>query len=94
MDHRYIDDHSVAERYLDHTLPPGERSRFEAHLVDCQECTDRILLAEMFRQLNGNRHNGALHAKVPHARFPLLRPQKSKPEALRSRFVPSSGPCN
>lgn len=54
MDHRYIDDHSVAERYLDHTLPPGERSRFEAHLVDCQECTDRILLAEMFHSRNGH----------------------------------------
>jgi anti-sigma factor RsiW len=55
MDHRYIDQYAVAERYLDHSLSPGERAAFEAHLVDCQECTDRVLLAEMFhaRQPSG-----------------------------------------
>lgn len=55
MDHRYIDQHSLAERYLDNALAPEERSAFEAHLVDCQECTDRLLLAGMFhaRQPNG-----------------------------------------
>ena len=53
MDHRYIDQHSLADRYLDHALPPPERAAFEAHLVDCQECTDRVLLAEMFHNRNG-----------------------------------------
>jgi anti-sigma factor RsiW len=55
MDHRYVDQFAVAERYLDHELAPDERAAFEQHLVDCQECTDRVLLAEMFhaRQLNG-----------------------------------------
>ena len=53
MDHRYIDEHSVAGRYLDHQLPTGQRAEFEAHLVDCKECTDRILLAEMFHSRNG-----------------------------------------
>jgi anti-sigma factor RsiW len=55
MDHRYIDQYAVAERYLDHGLSPDERAAFEQHLVDCQECTDRVLLAEMFhaRQPNG-----------------------------------------
>lgn len=53
MDHRYIDDRSVAERYLDHALSAPERLEFEAHLVDCQECTDRVLLAEMFHNRNG-----------------------------------------
>ena len=55
MDHRYIDEHSVAERYVATALSPEERAVFEAHLVDCQECTDRLLLAEMFhaRQTNG-----------------------------------------
>ena len=46
-----------ADHYLviDHRLSPGERAAFEAHLVDCQECTDRVLLAEMFhaRSVNG-----------------------------------------
>jgi anti-sigma factor RsiW len=55
MDHRYIDRHRVAQRYLDHSLSAQERAAFEAHLVDCQECTDRVLLAEMFeaREPNG-----------------------------------------
>ena len=60
MDHRYIDDRSVAERYLDHSLLPWERVDFETHLVDCQECADRLLLAEMFEQSNGpGGRNGA-----------------------------------
>lgn len=55
MDHRYIDRYAVAKRYLDHSLSPKERAAFEKHLVDCQECTDRVLLAEMFqvREPNG-----------------------------------------
>src|SRR5579862_2889210 len=55
MDHRYIDELSVAERYVDNALKPEERVAFEAHLVDCQECTDRVLLAGMFhtRAVNG-----------------------------------------
>jgi hypothetical protein len=55
MDHRYIDQFAVAQRYLDHALSAEDRASFEAHLVDCQECTDRVLLAEMFhaREVNG-----------------------------------------
>jgi len=53
MDHRYIDDFSVAERYVENALRPEERSAFEAHLVDCQECTDRLILAGMFYTRNG-----------------------------------------
>ena len=48
MDHRYIDEHSVAERYVANTLSLEDRAQFESHLVDCQECTDRVLLAGMF----------------------------------------------
>jgi anti-sigma factor RsiW len=53
MDHRYIDEHAVAARYLDRELTAGQRAEFEAHLVDCQECVDRVLLAEMFHSRNG-----------------------------------------
>ena len=53
MNHRYIDEFSVAERYVENRLPPEERIAFEAHLVDCQECTDRLLLAGMFHARNG-----------------------------------------
>jgi hypothetical protein len=55
MDHAYIDANSIAERYLNHTLPPGELNEFESHLVDCQECADRLLLAEMFHARNGHK---------------------------------------
>jgi hypothetical protein len=53
MNHRYIDEFSVAERYVENALPPEERVAFEAHLVDCQECTDRLILAGMFHARNG-----------------------------------------
>ena len=67
MDHRYIDEQSVAERYLSHALRPEERAAFEAHFVDCTECMDRLMLAEMFHARNGNRE---LPAGVPfRARF-------------------------
>ena len=48
MDHRYIDENSVAERYLEHTLAPEEHEAFESHVVDCEECADRLLLAQIF----------------------------------------------
>lgn len=53
MDHREIDEQSVAERYLDHGLKPEDREAFESHLVDCLECMDRLLLAGMFHARNG-----------------------------------------
>lgn len=75
--HRYIDGHSVAQRYLNHTLSPSERAQFEAHLVDCQECTDRLLLAEMFHNRNG----------VDKPAPPVSIAPREPPEALRVRFV-------
>src|SRR5208283_1189867 len=55
MDHAYIDANSVAERYLDHVLSPEDLRAFEEHIVDCQECGDRLLLAEMFHARNGHK---------------------------------------
>jgi hypothetical protein len=55
MDHAYIDTHSVAERYLRHGLSAEELASFEEHIVDCQECADRLLLAEMFHARNGHK---------------------------------------
>jgi len=49
MDHQYIEDQHVADRYLDRTLAAAERLAFEKHFVDCAECLDRLALAEMFR---------------------------------------------
>lgn len=55
MDHAYIDANSVAERYLDQGLSADELACFEEHIVDCQECADRLLLAEMFHARNGHK---------------------------------------
>jgi hypothetical protein len=55
MDHAYIDANSIAERYLDQALSLGELADFEQHIVDCQECADRLLLAEMFHARNGHK---------------------------------------
>jgi hypothetical protein len=55
MDHAYIDANSVAERYLNQALVPDELREFEEHIVDCQECADRLLLAEMFHARNGHK---------------------------------------
>ena len=55
MDHAYIDANSIAERYLDHALSADELREFEEHIVDCQECGDRLLLAEMFHARNGHK---------------------------------------
>ncbi len=66
MDHRYIDEFDVAERYLKHALQAEERAAFEAHVVDCQECADRLLLAEMFYARNGLAHPSTIApAPVP-----------------------------
>ena len=55
MDHAYIDANSIAERYLDHGLSSDELREFEEHIVDCQECGDRLLLAEMFHARTGHK---------------------------------------
>jgi len=55
MDHAYIDANSIAERYLNHALSASELREFEEHIVDCQECADRLLLAEMFHARNGHK---------------------------------------
>jgi anti-sigma factor RsiW len=85
MDHGYVDQYAVAQRYLDHALSPKERAAFEAHLVDCQECTDRLLLAEMFhaRQPNGVAAHPHLGSQVA----PQSSPQSSLVLRLKPRQV-------
>jgi hypothetical protein len=81
IDHRYVDDNRVAERYLRRALLPHESAAFECHLVDCEECSDRVLLAEMFFLRNGN--------KLPVPSFATLdkKPPAQEKLPLRARFV-------
>jgi hypothetical protein len=49
MEHTYIDEHYVADRYLLGKLSPEECVRFEEHLADCMQCLDRLETTEDFR---------------------------------------------
>src|SRR3954468_5154386 len=49
MDHTYIDDHQIAERYLMGRLSPEERVAFEEHTMVCAECLERLELAAGLR---------------------------------------------
>ena len=48
LNHEYIEANSIAERYLRRELSAEQRAAFERHFVDCEECRDRLALAEMF----------------------------------------------
>jgi hypothetical protein len=49
MEHSYIDEHYVADRYLLGKLSPEERAGFEEHLADCMQCLDRLETTDDFR---------------------------------------------
>lgn len=42
MDHKYIDELDLVDRYLMGRLPVDESARFEEHFVDCSRCVDRL----------------------------------------------------
>jgi hypothetical protein len=48
MEHSYIEDHHIADRYLSGKLSIKERMRFEEHFVDCAECLDRLQTIDDF----------------------------------------------
>ncbi len=57
MDHTYVEEHQIADRYVMGTLPVEEAERFENHYLSCPECLDRLELAESvqrgFRRMAG-----------------------------------------
>ncbi len=46
MNHTYIEENQVVDRYVMGTLPAEEADDFEDHYLSCQECLDRLDLAE------------------------------------------------
>ncbi|HEY1905548.1 MAG TPA: zf-HC2 domain-containing protein [Myxococcaceae bacterium] len=46
MDHRSIEESDLVEAYVTGRLGATERAEFEAHLVDCPECLDRVEAAQ------------------------------------------------
>ena len=49
MDHEYIQERQVVDRYVQGRLPAGEADLFEDHYLTCEECLGRLRLAEQFQ---------------------------------------------
>jgi hypothetical protein len=50
MDHDYIADNGLLDRYHQGSLPPDEEARFEEHFLSCPECTEQLELARGFQR--------------------------------------------
>ena len=88
MDQDHIQDDSIVESYLRHRLTPEKRTLFEAHLVDCETCRDRVLLAEMFQVRNGLvRQEPTVHEVEIISPNGSYRPARVTPLPKRARFV-------
>ncbi len=68
MDHEFIDENRVPEGFLRHSLDPSVRQSFVSHLLRCEECRDRVLLAQMFLDAE---EAAAATPPVPHVQVPL-----------------------
>lgn len=50
MDHEYIEQFDIVDRYVMGKLPAQESERFEEHFLDCPQCIDRVQTTSSFRQ--------------------------------------------
>ncbi len=50
MDHTYIEESGLVERYHRGLLPPEEEAAFEAHFVTCPECMEQLEMARGFQR--------------------------------------------
>lgn len=50
MDHAYIEEENLADRYVLGTLTAQERAQFEEHFIDCPECQGRLENSEQWQQ--------------------------------------------
>src|SRR5436305_7670054 len=46
MDHADMEEQQIVDRYVRGTLPAEEVARFEEHYLSCQDCLDKLDLAE------------------------------------------------
>jgi hypothetical protein len=49
MDHSYIDENNLIDRYVRGTMPSPDRAAFEEHFLDCPQCLDQIEVARSLR---------------------------------------------
>jgi hypothetical protein len=50
MDHKYINEFDLVERYLTGRLAAEETAQFEEHFVDCLQCVDRLKTTKAFME--------------------------------------------
>jgi len=50
MEHSYIEEHNIAERYLLDKLSPRERMLFEGHLKNCVQCVNMLEVVDGLRR--------------------------------------------
>ncbi len=50
MDHAYIEEHALIERYSQGDLDGDEEVRFEEHFTGCSECQEQLVLARSLRR--------------------------------------------
>ncbi|HEX5718993.1 MAG TPA: hypothetical protein VF179_22715, partial [Thermoanaerobaculia bacterium] len=64
MDHEYIQERQVVDRYVQGRLPEAEADLFEDHYLTCEECLRRLRIAEKFqrgfRQVAAEEATGAV----------------------------------
>lgn len=65
MEHSYIDDSDLVDRYLTRKLGAEERIAFEEHFLDCRQCLAQLKFAEALR--DGIRTFAADAAPLPEA---------------------------
>jgi hypothetical protein len=70
MDHSYIDDNQIAERYLMGRLTADEREAFEEHSMACAECLESLELAAGLR--SGLQQAAAATARASALRLGVL----------------------
>jgi hypothetical protein len=49
MDHSFIEEHNLIDRYVRGNMPVAERTAFEEHFLDCPDCLEQLEAARSLR---------------------------------------------
>jgi hypothetical protein len=87
MNHCYVDERALPERFLTGTLPPDEHCAFALHYQECEECRDRVELARIWLEdgfMVQQRHweTGAQNKSLARRKPPLLFYDSWQPAAV------------
>jgi len=69
IDHYDVEQQRIAERYLAGDLEAGLRTAFSDHVVECEECWDRLQLAQMWMEHERRRTSTPRSSREPYEGF-------------------------